>query len=107
GEVFVNDVRLWPIAPRVSQPLQRAGLLSGPDSPLPPLLKAMSRETTLLSSDGRNLVEEAQDTATDVIGKGRKAIAYAITQKKTEPGQRIESIVDDRFVGLRRLVTAP
>ncbi|WP_280152254.1 type VI secretion system membrane subunit TssM [Piscinibacter sp. XHJ-5] len=105
-EGFIADVRLLPMT-SLAQSIQMARLLSAPDSPLPPLMKAMSRETTLLASSGKNLVEKAGDRATDVLKKSRDAIADALAAKKTESGPRIESLVDDRFVGLRRLVTAP
>jgi type VI secretion system protein ImpL len=106
-ESFINDVRLVPLTSSLSQSIQTARLLSGPDSPLPPLLKAMSRETTLLSPEGLSYLERAGAAANSVIAQGRSALNSIITQKKTEPGPRIETIVDERFAGLRRFVTAP
>lgn len=105
-EGFVADVRLLPMT-SLAQSIQTARLLSAPDSPLPPLMKAMSRETTLLGTGGKNLVEKANDRANDVLKRSRDALADALAAKKTEAGPRIESLVDDRFVGLRRLVNAP
>ncbi|GAB3772203.1 type VI secretion system membrane subunit TssM [Ramlibacter monticola] len=105
-QAFVADVRLQPM-PGLPQAVQMARLLSAPDSPLPPLMKAMSRETTLLAAGGRNVIEKGTDTATDALKKGRKALSDLLAQRKTESGPRIEAIVDDRFAALRRFVTAP
>ncbi|MDN3920007.1 type VI secretion system membrane subunit TssM [Roseateles violae] len=106
-EDFVADVRLQPMT-SLAQSIQMARLLSAPDSPLPPLMRAMVRETTLLASDGKNLVEKTTDRATDMLRRSREAVAEAVTAKKTESkGPRIESLVDDRFIGLRRMVSGP
>ena len=92
----------------LAQSIQMARLLSAPDSPLPPLMKGMSRETTLLATSGRNVIEKGTDSATDALKKGRKALSDLIAQKKVDnTGPRIEAIVDDRFTGLRQFVTAP
>jgi type VI secretion system protein ImpL len=104
-EQFIADVKMVP-AGGMAQSVQLAGVLAGPDSPLRPLLTAMSRETTL--GDARNLVDKAQNTARDVIDESRKKIGTLFGEKPAPtlaPGARIESIVDDRFIELRRLVT--
>jgi type VI secretion system protein ImpL len=105
-QAYIADVRLQPM-PGLSQSIQMARLLSAPDSPLPPLMKAMSRETTLLGTGGRNVIEKGTDSASDALKKGRKALSDLLAQRKTESGPRIESLVDDRFTGLRQFVTAP
>ena len=106
-ERFIGDVKLLPMT-SLTQSIQMSRLLSSPDSPLPPLLKGMSRETTLLATNSKTVIEKAGDTATGLIKKSRDALADALAQKQADDGRpRIESIVDDRFVGLRRLVTAP
>jgi len=105
-QAFVADVRLQPMA-SLAQSIQMARLLSAPDSPLPPLMKGMSRETTLLASTGKNVIEKGTDSASDALKKSRKALSDLLAQKKPDGGPRIESIVDDRFDGLRQLVTAP
>lgn len=106
-EAFIADVRLVPVT-SISQSVQATRVLSAPDSPLPPLLKAMSRETTLLAGSG------AVETATSVLrgavqGTTNRVLSTLGSKALTTgaPTQRIESIVDDRFVGLRRMVTAP
>jgi type VI secretion system protein ImpL len=105
-EAFVADVRLLPMA-SLSQSIQMSRLLSAADSPLPPLLRGMSRETTLLGTGGRTSIEKASDTATGLIRGARDALAGAVSPRPQPSGPAIESIVDDRFTGLRRLVTAP
>ena len=105
-QAFIADVRLQPMS-SLAQSIQMARLLSAPDSPLPPLMKAMSRETTLLATGGKNVIEKGADSAGDALKKGRKALSGLLAQKKPDSGPRIESLVDDRFASLRQLVTAP
>ncbi|HET8744253.1 MAG TPA: type VI secretion system membrane subunit TssM [Ramlibacter sp.] len=106
-QAFIADVRLQPMA-GLPQAIQTARLLSAADSPLPPLMKAMSRETTLLATNGRNAIEKSADSASNALKKGRKALSDLLAQRKPgEGGPRIESLVDDRFAGLRQFVTAP
>jgi type VI secretion system protein ImpL len=103
---FIADIRITPVT-SISQAVERTRFLAAPDTPLVPLLKAMSRETTLLAGD--NALERAQQKAGSVIGdiKGRMLGTIGAKSTSGAPGERIESIVDDEFVGLRRMVTAP
>ena len=105
-EAFIADVRLLPMT-SLAQSVQMARLLSGPDTPLVPLMKAMSRETTLLAGGG--VVDKAEKRATEVLGKSREAIASILTPggKPAAAGPRIESLVDDRFAALRQFVFKP
>jgi type VI secretion system protein ImpL len=103
---FIADVRLLPMA-SLTQSIQMSRILSASDSPLPPLLRGMSRETTLLASTGKNTVEKGVDTAADLLKRGRDALAGAVSTRPIATGPAIESIVDDRFTALRRLVTVP
>ena len=105
-EAFIADVRLQPMT-TLSQSIQMSRILSAADSPLPPLLKAMSRETTLLGSGDKSLVEKATGGANDALKRGREVLAGVMKAKKGEAGPRIESLVDERFSALRRLVIAP
>ncbi len=102
---FIADVKMVS-ASGMAQSVQLAGVLAGANSPLKPLLQAMSRETTL--GDARGLVDKVQQGAGDVIGAGRKKLDLLFGDKAVPtlaPGARIESIVDDQFIELRRLVT--
>ena len=106
-EAFIADIRIVPLT-SLSQSVQAARLLSAPDSPLPLLMKALSRETTLGGSADKSVIEKAEGRAKDAIRKGGEAITQMIAPKKpAAAGPRLESIVDDRFTGLRQLTTAP
>ncbi|WP_321799973.1 type VI secretion system membrane subunit TssM [Caballeronia sp. J97] len=107
---FLNDIRIVH-ADSLSQSAQIARILSAPDSPLAALSKAASRETTLgAKPEGETTVV---DRANDKIGAAREKLLKVIrgpdpTQIATvAPGAQLESIVDDRFTGLRALVTSP
>jgi len=105
-EAFIADLHLQPIT-SLPQSIQMSRLLSSSESPLPGLMRKMSRETTLLGSGDKNVVQKTTDSANEVLRRSREAVADALSSKKGETGPRIESLVDDRFAGLRRLVTAP
>ncbi|KQV78223.1 type VI secretion system membrane subunit TssM [Rhizobacter sp. Root1221] len=106
-EQFIGDVRMLPTA-NLAQAVQMSRVLSAPDNPLVPLLRAMSRETTL--TDNRDVVAKAENTARDAVNRSREELLRLIgnrTQNASPlpPGAKIESLVDDRFVSLRNLVT--
>jgi len=107
-ENFIADVKLVPVT-SITQSVQTTRVLSAPDSPLPPLLKAMSKETTLLAGTGK--VDAAANVARGVVEATRDRVLGSVGGKLlpvgAAPTARIESIVDDRFESLRRLVTAP
>lgn len=104
---FIADVKLAPMT-SISQSLERARFLSAPDTPLLPLLRAMSRETTLLA--GQSVAEVAEQSARKAAEALQKRVfgsAGAKIVTTGAPTDRIESIVDNEFESLRRLVTAP
>lgn len=105
-KAFIADVRLQPLT-SIAQSLEKTRFLAAPDSPLIPLLRAMSRETTLLRAGTPTArVEEGvralRSKAAQIVGAGAAAAPTT-----GAPGERLESIVDDEFAGLRRMVTAP
>jgi type VI secretion system protein ImpL len=106
-KAFIADVQLQPVT-SISQSVEKTRFLAAPDSPLVPLLKAMSRETTLLA--GQGVVESAElgaRKAADAL-QSRVLGAFGARPATTgAPADRIESIVDDEFAALRRMVTAP
>jgi type VI secretion system protein ImpL len=106
-KAFIADIKLQPLT-SVSQSLEKTRFLAAPDSPLPPLLKAMARETTLLAGEGPlgKVTEGARGVVETVQGRVLGAIG-ARPGTTGAPTARIESIVDDEFVALRRMVTAP
>ncbi|WP_250523393.1 MULTISPECIES: type VI secretion system membrane subunit TssM [unclassified Caballeronia] len=107
---FLNDVRIVR-ADTLSQSTQIARILSAPDSPLAALAKAASRETTLGAKPESETT--VVDRAGDKLGAAREKLLKVIrgadpTQiAPVAPGAQLESIVDDRFTGLRALVTSP
>jgi type VI secretion system protein ImpL len=106
-EAFIADIRLVPLR-SISESVQVSRILAAPDSPLVPLMRGISRETTLLA--GSTAIEKASGALSEVVKGTRERIAGVIGSRPATTGaptQRIESIVDDRFAGLRRLVTAP
>ncbi len=105
-KAFIADVRMLP-AVGVTQALERTRFLAAPDTPLLPLLKALSRETTLLASSGpAGLLKER---VTGVVEGAKEAVRGPLAPKPNSgaPSERIESIVDNEFIALRRQVTAP
>ena len=106
-ETFIADIRIVPLT-SLAQSVQTARLLSAPDSPLPLLMKALSRETTLGNSASKSVIEKAGDRTSDFVKKGGEKLKQFIEPKNpVTAGPRLESIVDDRFTGLRQLATAP
>jgi type VI secretion system protein ImpL len=109
-ESFLNSVKLLPMA-TVPQSVERSRMLSAPDSPLGPFLRAASRETTLAQPG--NAIENAERRAADLVQQTREKVAGMFSGKPGQPNPadpnapRIENIVDERFVGLRSMVTAP
>jgi len=105
---FIADIRLQPSS-SMTQIIERTRFLSGPDSPLVPMLRAFSRNTTLLAAP-TGKVPQVGGKVEEAIRGGQQAVREALGAKPQTtgaPGARIESIVDDEFKDLRALVTAP
>ncbi|MBI3380482.1 MAG: type VI secretion system membrane subunit TssM [Aquabacterium sp.] len=109
-EGFIADIRMLP-SDSLPKAVQMARVLSSPESPLKPLLTALSHETTLSLSESKSLIDKAQDKAESTLDKSRAEIAKLFGDKPAPTavadGRRIESIVDDRFLALRQMVTSP
>jgi type VI secretion system protein ImpL len=107
---FVQDIKLvHPVD--LQQSVVIARVLSSPDSPLPPLLRGIVKETTLGKEEGVPADKSVVDKASDAIRQKRDQLAKMFGQTpdaSAAPGApKIESIVDDQFAPLRRLVRAP
>ncbi|MGB3069520.1 MAG: type VI secretion system membrane subunit TssM [Ottowia sp.] len=105
---LLSDVRLIR-ASGVEKNIEIARILSGFDSPLAKFLKAAVRETTLTPSNDpakANVVSKAAETVRSTR-QGLEQLFGAENQRQVPAGKSIESIVDDHFEPLRRLVTAP
>jgi type VI secretion system protein ImpL len=107
---FLGDIRIVR-ATTLPQAVQIARILSAPDSPLAALARAASRETTLGAKPAgeASVVDKANDKLTAARDKLMKIIGEPDPTKiaPVASGNRLESIVDDRFTGLRALVASP
>ena len=107
-EQFIGDVRMLPTS-NLAQAVQMSRVLSAPDNPLVPLMRAMSHETTL--TENNDVAAKAENTARDAVNRSREELLRLIGNNRAPsasplpPGAKIESIVDDRFVALRNFVT--
>ncbi|MEY4561437.1 MAG: hypothetical protein RLZZ618_714 [Pseudomonadota bacterium] len=106
-EEFIADIRMLPTN-SLPQAVQMARVLSAPDNPLVPLLKALARETTL--ADSTDVTTKVETKARDAVQRSREELLRLLGNQTQAsplpPGARIESLVDDRFVALRQLVTS-
>lgn len=110
-EALLSDVRLVR-AQGLDKNIEIARILSGAASPLALFLRAAVKETTLIPPEGKDVVSKATETVRSTR-KGLEELLGSVTgtgsanAATVAPGKRIESIVDDRFEPLRRLVNAP
>jgi type VI secretion system protein ImpL len=107
-KAFIDSVRMLPIK-SMSDAIERTRILGAADSPLLPMLRRFSKETTLLAA-GPGVVGQATQRAGAVVEQARQQVLSTLGVRPATtgaPGDRIESIVDDEFRALRALVTAP
>ena len=105
-EALLSDVRLVR-ANGLEKNIETARILSGTGSPLAAFLRAVVKETTLIPAEAG---KDAVSKATETVRNTRRNLENLFgnePDKQLPVGKRIESIVDDRFEPLRRLVTAP
>ncbi|RZJ07552.1 MAG: hypothetical protein EOP39_16065 [Rubrivivax sp.] len=107
-KAFIDDIRLQP-PQNVAAAIEKTRYLAALDSPLPPMLRTFSRHTTLLGAP-TTLDARVGNKFNEALRNTEKAVRNAVGVAPTTtgaPGERVESIVDDEFVKLRALVTAP
>jgi type VI secretion system protein ImpL len=110
-ENFIADVQLQPIT-GVAQAIQMAQQLSAPETPLRPLMTQMARHTTLAMPLDKGVLDKAGSQAKGVMDKVRDGLAD-LQGKPTQAAPSgtasalEQTLVDDRFKGLRNYVTAP
>ena len=108
---FIEDIELRPM-PTTADSIRVTKILASPDSPLPILLRAIVRETTLVPDEKAAADSLVQSAAGAIVNKG-KEIARSRTRIDMsplaggDPANRPELIVDSQFADLRRLVTQP
>ena len=105
-EALLADVRLIRVT-GLDKNIETARILSGVDSPLANFLRAVVKQTTLIPAADANkdVVSKASETVRNTR-KGLEDLFGGDPGRQVAAGKRIESIVDDRFESLRRLVTA-
>ena len=107
-DAYIADIKL--IVPGdLAQTVQTTRILSGPDSPLPTLLRAIVKEVTLVdpSDPTQGLIDKGKamvDAPREALNKmfGTKAPPTPDLRKTLHP----ESVVDEHYAPLRRLVTS-
>jgi type VI secretion system protein ImpL len=105
-EALLADVRLVR-AVGLDKNIEIARILSGTGSPLTSFLRAVVKETTLIPAETtKDVVSKATETVRSTR-KGLEDLFGGDPNRQAVSSKRIESIVDDRFEPLRRLVTSP
>lgn len=107
-EGLLADVRLQR-STNLDKNIQMARILSSNTSPHVNFLRAVVRETTLISTDSaaKNVVTKAGETVASTRKTLEQLIGADPVAKNPDAGKRVESIVDDQFDTLRKQVTAP
>lgn len=108
-DAFINDIRVV-TGKNITETLQSVKILSAPDSPLPELLRKIVKEVTLVKKheDEKTLLDKGEEKLKARTGSLGKIFGNAVNQQTTtDTVSQPESIVDDRFDSLRRMVTAP
>ena len=108
---FIDDIELRP-TPKITDSIRLTRILGSPDSPLPVLIRAIVRETTLSPEKTGN--DSLMQSATGAVVKRGQEIARSRTTIDLNPASgsgaradKPEQIVDAQFADLRRLVTQP
>jgi type VI secretion system protein ImpL len=107
-DAFLKDLTLLP-AGDLQRSIQTTRILSAPDSPLSLLVKAASKETTLLREervDNQSIVGRAVERAKTGKDDIERIIGTGVLPT-TQPREKLELIVDNRFEPLRRLALNP
>ena len=109
---FIEDIQLRPM-PTTADSIRVTRILGSPDSPLPVLIRAIVRETTLLPEEKTGSDSLVQSAAGAIVNKGkdivrnRTTIDLGTSLSGGSRDSRPEMIVDAQFADLRRLVAQP
>jgi type VI secretion system protein ImpL len=103
-EELLADVRIVR-GDSIEKNIQIARILSGADSPLAQFLRAVVNEVTLVTPEAQKTVVDKAAESVNRTRKSLEAVLGSPTQvAPVAAGKPIESLVDDRFIALRRLV---
>jgi type VI secretion system protein ImpL len=112
-ERYIADLSLVRTA-SLAQSIEQARILSAPDSPLPPLLRAMAKEVTLserpsLDKQIEKQIEKHGGQVKRMLDQGKDKLGALLgseqpVEAQTDGGRRVEAVVDERFENLRRFV---
>jgi type VI secretion system protein ImpL len=108
-EDYLNDITLIPRT-SLTQSIEVARILSGPDSPLALLLRAVAKETKLIkdpSTDRSSLTARAKAEISAARSDMASIFGSDVVPSGAPLTEQIELIVDRRFETLHRLVGAP
>ena len=109
---FIDDIQLRPIV-SINDSIRVTKILSSPDSPLPVLIRAIVRETTLLPDEKAGSDSLVQNAAGAIVNKGKDIVRSRTTVDlnamtgSDARASKPELIVDTQFADLRRLVAQP
>jgi len=109
---FIDDIELRP-TPTLADSIRITRILASPDSPLPILIRAIVRETTLVPAEKPGGDSIVQNAAGAIVNKGkeiarsRTSIDLGSSSASDARANRPEQIVDSQFADLRRLVAQP
>ncbi len=108
-EQFIGDITLRR-GGNLTESIAVARLLSAPDSPVLPVLRAIVREVSLTET-GSSVVDKAVGKASDAIQGTKERLERLLGPNTPVPppggSPKIEALVDDRFATLRAQVRAP
>ena len=102
-EALLADLALRPSG-SLEQSVQTARILSGPDSPLPRLIAAIARETTLAPQEPKQSTGQADEPLSGARERLGRLFGSASPATAAAPDDLSERLVDDRFAALRQFV---
>lgn len=105
-EALLSDLRLLH-ASGIERNIEIARILSGADSPLARLLRAVAKETTLVPPKKEGSAAGALDRAAEAVRGTRRNLEELLgggAAPRPSLAKPVESMVDDRFEALHRLV---
>lgn len=119
-ERYIADLSLVRTA-SLAQSIEQARILSAPDSPLPPLLRALAKEVTLserpplekqIEKEIGKQVEKQGGQVKRMLDQGKDRLGSLLGSEQQPAAQadgvrRVEAVVDERFENLRRFVRSP